>query len=244
MVTNRLSIVLLLLAGLAPACASAPAYVGLNADELLAYAQARYDEEDWNEAIASLDRLILGAPGFGQLPRARLLLARSYYNKEDYLTAASEFVRLINNHPTHEVVPEAALGVCRAYAALSPIPQRDQSYTEQAIRSCQNVVTDHAGSAFADSAVTVQAEMRGKLAQKDLERGIFYFRRGLLDSALIFFEDVVESYPDTDAAPEALLHIVRTYERFGYEEDAQEARERLLSLYPDSPQARAVANGQ
>lgn len=222
------------------ACTSAPAYVGLTAPQLLEYSRAAYEREDWDEAVRALERLVQGAPGFDEMAEARILLAQAYLNKGDYLTASSEFVRFSSTYPTHELMPEAALGLCRSHARLSPILDRDQQYTVQALTSCQAVTLDYPGMAQAADADSIRSAMVEKLAWKDIGRGEFYFRRGLLDSGLIYFEQALDLYPETTAAPAALLFIYRTYERLGYEEEAIEARQRLFDRYPDSPQAQEV----
>jgi len=58
---------------------------------------------------------------------------------------------------------------------------------------------------------------------------------------------VVESYPDTEYAPKALLGIMEAYGEIvedspglGYEEEDELARERLLTQYPLSPEAEQV----
>jgi outer membrane protein assembly factor BamD (BamD/ComL family) len=86
--------------------------------------------------------------------------------------------------------------------------------------------------------------MRLKLAEKDYLNASFYFRRKLYDSALIYFEFVARDFGDTEWAPRALLGIYRCNKAIGYDDLADEVKERLLSLYPDSPAAAEVrANG-
>ena len=222
------------------ACTSAPPYAGLTATALLEYSRAAYEREEWDEAVEALERLVQGAPGFDQMAEARMLLAQAYLNKGDYVTANSEFVRFSSTYPTHELMTEAALGLCRSNARLSPITDRDQHFTVQALTSCQAVTLDYAGTPQAAEADSIQAAMIEKLAWKDLDRGEFYFSRGLLDSGLIYFEQVLQTYAETTAAPAALLFIYRTYQRLEYEEEATDTRQRLLDRYPDSPEAQEV----
>ncbi len=222
------------------ACASTPPYFGLTASQLLEYSQEAFDREDWDEAVTALERLVQGAPGFDQMAEARMLLAQAYLNKGDYITANSEFVRFSSTYPTHELMSDAALGLCRSHSRLSPILDRDQQYTVQALSSCQAVTLDYPGTPEAAEADSIRDVMVEKLAWRDVGRGEFYFRRGLLDSGLIYFEQALESFPDTNAAPAALLFIYRSYQRLEYEEEAVEARQRLLDRYPDSPEAEEV----
>jgi outer membrane protein assembly factor BamD len=168
-------------------------------------------------------------------------LASAYYLDEQYITAASEYTRFLDRYPGHPRAPEAALGVCRAYSALSPISQRDQTFTGQALAVCRNVVTDYPTLEVAQEAAEHANEMRGKLARKIYENGAFYLRRGLNDSAIIYFQDVVNDFPETTYAPQALLGIIQAYEAIGYEDEVQQARDRLMTDYPDSEAARSLS---
>lgn len=238
--SGRTRVLSALVVCLGAACSSTPPYFGLTASQLLEYSQEAFDREDWDEAVTALERLVQGAPGFDQMAEARMLLAQAYLNKGDYITANSEFVRFSSTYPTHELMTDAALGLCRSHSRLSPILDRDQQYTVQALSSCQAVTLDYPGTQEAAEADSIRNVMVEKLAWKDVNRGEFYFRRSLLDSGLIYFEQALEDYPDTTAAPAALLFIYRTYQRLEYEEEATEARQRLLDRYPDSREAEEV----
>ena len=222
------------------ACASTPKFQGMGAGELFALGQSEFDEGDYGEAAEALDRLILTFPEFPQVADARLLLARAYFADEQYLIASDEFRRFLERHGGHPRAPEAALGVCQSQAALSPISQRDQLYTLQAVTVCQNVVSDYRGSPQAAEADSVANDMRGKLAKKEYENGDFYFRRGGMDSAIVYWEIVVEEYADTEWAPRALLGIIRAYQEIGYDDLVEEYTLQLLNSYPDSAEAREI----
>ena len=88
------------------------------------------------------------------------------------------------------------------------------------------------------SQAEIQLSMYNKLAEADYSRGKHYFKRGLYDSALIFFEDVLEGFPDSEWAPWSMHEIILTFERIGYDTDAAEYRRRLIQNYPDSEAAK------
>lgn len=224
-------------------CRSAPPYQGLTAGEIHALAQTEFDKGDYDDAIEALNRLLLTFPQYERAPEARFLMARAHFQEEEYISAASEWTRFLDRYPTHAAAPEAALGICRANAALSPDPQRDQTYTEQALTVCRNVVQDYQGDPVAAEAAEIANRMRAKLARKLYEVGDYYFSRDLYDSAIIYFQLVDERYGDTEWAPRAVLAIMRSYEAIGYEDLAEEARDRLLNVYGTSPEAQRVANG-
>ena len=228
-----------LLAGIA-ACASTSKYEGLDAMGVYAMGQEEMAREDYGDAAETLDRLLLVYPTFEQAAEASFLLGSAYFLDEKYITAASQYTTFLDRYPTHPRAPEAALGVCRSYASLSPISQRDQTFTDQALVVCRNVVGDYQGTEVAEQAAQLANDMRSKLARKIYENGSYYLRRDLNDSAIIYFEDVVANYPETTYAPKALLGIIEAYQEIGYEDEVERARNRLLNQYPDSEEARSL----
>jgi outer membrane protein assembly factor BamD len=222
------------------ACASTSRYEGLDAQALYRMAQEEYEAGKYRNAAETLDRLLLAFPTFEQAAQAFLLMAEAYYEDEQYITASSEYTRFLDRYPAHPRAPEAALGVCRSYVGLSPISQRDQTFTDQALTVCRNVVADYRGTPVAEEALAHVEEMRDKLARKDYESGFYYLRRDLYLPSVVYFELVVERYPETAWAPKALMGIIEAYEAIGYEDEVDEAEQQLLSRYPDSPEAREI----
>lgn len=228
-----------LLAALA-GCASGSKYQGLDAAGVYQMALQEYENGDYGDAAETLDRLLLSYPSFEQAAEAYFLMAEAYFQDEQYITSSSEYTRFLDLYPAHPNAPRAALGVCRSYANLSPISQRDQTFTDQALTVCRNVVADYQGRPEAQEAGAIANEMRDKLAKKVYENGSYYLRRQFWDSAVIYFEGVVQNYPETEWAPRALVGIIQAYQEIGYEEEVELARTQLLTRYPDSPEARAL----
>jgi outer membrane protein assembly factor BamD len=222
-------------------CASGPWWEGLTGVELWNKGRAEFEDGDYGDASETLGRLILEFPNFAQAAEAQFMLARSYFRDEQFISSQSEYTRFLDRYPAHPRAPEAALGVCRSNEALSPISQRDQTFTEQAIQVCRNVATDWAGTPQAEEAAQVVREMREKLAKKAYENAYYYHRRTLLDPALIYYQDLVEDYPETTFAPKALAGMIEIYTVFGYDDEVESARTRLLQDYPDSPEAAAIS---
>ena len=222
------------------ACSSTSPYQGLEPEDLFAMASMEYDEGEYDNAIEALERLLASFGNWPRLPEARLLLGHARFAKEDYLTARTEYGRFLDRYPSHEGAPAASLGVCRSLAELSPHPQRDQGFTQDAWTACRNVVLDHRGSPEAAEGAEIANRMRLKLAESEFGRGEFYFRRKLYDSAIVYYEFVVNLYSETEFAPRALLGLYRSNLAIGYEDLAEEAKARLLAEYPDSEAAQEI----
>jgi outer membrane protein assembly factor BamD len=227
---------LLILSG----CASTAPWLTMDADALYAFAREKVEDEKWNEAVSSLERFLFAYPGDARQPEARMALGRAHFAKKEYLTSAAEFDRFLQRHPNHGLAPTASLERCRSYVALAPVSQRDQSYTERAVDACRETINEFPGLSVADSARTLQREMIERLAEREYQDGFFYERRGLFDSAILVYQDLVDFFPQTAWAPKGLMGLYRSYRAIRWDTEADQVRDRLLLNYPDSPEAASL----
>jgi outer membrane protein assembly factor BamD len=221
------------------ACGGGLPYPGLTIDEVYALGLQAREQEEWQEAVDAFEYVIF-SQGFNRVAEARLLLAEAHYMDGAYIEARSEYQRVIDRWPADTVAVTAALGVCRSLAGLSPITQRDQSYTRQARLSCRQVAADFAGTVMGLEAGQLADEMMLKLAERDYDTGLHYLKRGLFDSALLYFEQVADEFSETEWAPWALYQMVDVFGRIGYLRDVETTRDLLLQTYPDSEPAQLL----
>ncbi|TVP74799.1 MAG: outer membrane protein assembly factor BamD [Gemmatimonadales bacterium] len=223
------------------ACASTSPWETMEAEEeLWEFAMEAYEDEDWDDAIGAMEALMFRSPGFERMPELRMYLARAHFGKGEYLTAAAEFERFLQRYSNHGLAPEASLGVCRSHVRLAPNPQRDPEHTELAVTTCGQTASEFAGMNVAEEARDHRDEMTSRLAQRRLEQARFYQRRALHDSAIMYFQDLVDRFPETEQAARGYLGLYRSYREIGWDEEAERARERLLENYPDSRAARTI----
>ena len=224
------------------ACGGSIPFPGMTATEIYNLGVQAMEEERWDAAVNAFEAMILTS-GFEFAAEARLRLAQSEFARENYIEARSEYQRTLDRFPTDTTASHAALGICRSLAELSPTPHRDQSFTRQARTSCRQVASDYAGTLVGLRASEVAAEMFDKLAEQDYNTGLHYLKRNLLDSAILYFEAVENTYPQSTWAPWALLKKIEVFEKIGYSQDVEETREKLLELYPESEPAQLLDNG-
>ena len=221
-------------------CASTPEYQGWTPEQLYQYGDEALNAGDWGEAQSAFERLVISFPAFEEAVAARHGLAESFYFDEEYLSAVSEYTRIVQVYPDDPRTPEAWMGLCRSYAALAPHPQRDQQYTVQARTTCQNVANDFRGTPVGDSASATTGLMTARLAERAYAEGHFYMQRDVLESAELVFLDLLDTFPGTPSVPSALARLVEIYTVWGWEDQLDVQRARLLSEFPNSPEARAL----
>lgn len=232
-----------LLVGLALLAACATKQVNpatLTPDDLYQRATTAYTARSFTRAIPLLEAFVQQHGGDARAPEAQMMLAKAHYAKHDYITAAAEYQRLVEAYPNSPLNLEARFAICQSYLQLSPKPALDQEYTRAALGHCQSVATSFPGTPQAEQATKVVADLNEKLAKKMYDNAIFYFKRRAYDAAIVYFGQVLDTYPTTTLAPASLQKMVETYNILGYVEEAAQARDRLLKDYPESAEARAL----
>ena len=199
-------------------------------------------EEDWTKAERAFEA-VLRTAGFDRGAEARLNLGRVLFEKKDYILARAEYQRVLDRYTADTTAPYASLGICASHAGESRRVERDQSSTMQAEVICAQVARDYAGTLIGLDAENIRRVMYDKLAQKDYVRGQYYQRRNFLDSAIRYYESLIEARPDSKWVPWALYQLVRVSERIGYEDDAAEHRDRLMGEFADSEPAKLLTAG-
>ena len=236
----RLTTLILILPLLAACASRGPAIHQLDADALFNYGLERMAERDWSDAVTAFERFTLVYPTHPRIAEARYRLGEAYMARKEYVTAAMELNRLANDYPAGPWADDARFQVCLAYHELSPEPPHDQEYTRTAIGHCESLVAYYPESEYVARAREMVTELVSRLAEKDYRTAAGYERRRALDSALIYYQQVVENFAATPWAPRALLRMHDIYVRLEYEQEAEAAKNMLLRDFPTSPEARQL----
>ena len=217
-------------------------FPGLTALEVYNLGVQAMQEERWGAAVKAFENVLLTS-SFEFAAESRLQLARAEYEQEHFIESQAEYQRTLERWPADTTAPHAALGVCRSLAGLSPITHRDQGFTRQARTSCRQVASDFAGTIVGLRASELATDMHDKLAERDYNTGLHYLKRNLFDSAILYFEEVEQTYAESEWAPWALLKMIEAFERIGYTRDVEDYSAKLLELYPESEPAQLLENG-
>ncbi len=199
-------------------------------------------EEDWDKAERAFEA-VLRTTGFLRGAEARLNLGRVLFAKKDFILSRAEYQRVLDRYTGDTIAPYASLGICQSLAAESPRVERDQSSTAQAEVLCAQVARDYAGTLIGLDAEALRGEMYDKLAEKEYSRGRYYQRRNFLDSAIQYYDALIEDRPRSKWAAWALYQLVAISKKIGYDDDADVYRQRLMSDFPDSEPAKLLNKG-
>ncbi len=207
------------------------------------WALQRMEAGRYQAAVRAFRDLLFREPQTPTADSARLMIAESHLRAGDNLLAASEFTQFHQTRPNSPLADDAQLGTCRAYWQTSPGLPRDQEFTHKAIEECTRLIEFFPRSQHVEQAREILREARQKAAAKNLRTGTWYFNHGLLEAAIIYLEDIVQTYPEADVMPRVLYLLYNSYSVIGFQAEADATRQRLITAYPGSEEAGQVGDG-
>ena len=225
---------------LAAACGGNGPPGGLAPADLFAWSQANFDEEDYGSASSGFQAFMLRDPLSPLTDSAQYLLAEAQLRNGQELEAAEEFSRLATGRPNSPWADDAQFGACRAYHEASPKVSLSQEFTRRAIEECQRLLQFFPASELAAEAQRQLAVSRAKLAAKSFSVGEYYFDREFYESARLYYEKALSEQPAQELMPELLAQLYESYSNMGFDSEARSVRERLVTEFPDSEEARRV----
>jgi len=153
---------------------------------------------------------------------AQYYLAESYFLNKEYVEAISEYDNLVRYKSYSPFVERSRFRICQAFEKKSPKYYLDQDYTIGAIERYQEFIEDFPGSEHVAEANEAIRKLRSKQAKKVYESGILYIKLDEYQAALTYFNDVVETYYDTDYIDKARLKVIEMHIKLGEIDKAKE----------------------
>ncbi|MEJ2313127.1 MAG: outer membrane protein assembly factor BamD [Gemmatimonadales bacterium] len=206
------------------------------------WSQDKFDSGDYHAAIRGFEDFLLRDPLNPLADSAKLMLGEAYLLTDQELLAANEFEQLATTRPNSPLADDAQYGACRAEWAISPKVGRDQESTARTMETCRELIEYFPRSKWVPAADSILGEARTKMAEAEYQIGLWYFKRGFYESANIYLQEVLATYPGAPIEPEVLATLYKSLRRVGFEREANDALEKLLTEYGDTPQAQELAS--
>jgi outer membrane protein assembly factor BamD len=209
-------------------------------DALYAESMRQFEARRWANAARGFERLTTELPARDpRLASVYFHLGSAQQRMGEYLTAAQTFQRVSESFPDDTLADDALFQAGRSYSALWRKPTLDAQHGHSAMNVYQTLVVLYPGSPLLSETQAEIARLEQMLATKDYEAGYHYFRLRAYDSAIIYFTDVIEKYPNAARTRSAYLRLLESYRAIRYTEDARELCTAMLARYPgDSEIAR------
>src|SRR3982751_6671180 len=208
------------------------AYVARDVSSLYAAAKRSMDQGDYLQAAKLFDEVERQHPYSVWARRAQIMSAFNYYLAQKYTDAISSAQRFLTIHPGNAEAPYAHYLVAMSYYQQIADVTRDQAITQQAADSFGELIRRYPDSRYAADARLKLDLIYDHLAGKEMEVGRFYQRSGNWLAATYRFREVVDKYPTTSHAPEALERVVESNLALGLPEEARKTAAVLGRNYP------------
>lgn len=215
-------------------------------------AKLLYEAGKYRDAAEAFETVLGIGRGTEMGKEAQFMLAESYHKSKQYILAAAEFERFVTFFPKDDKKARAEFLSAESYYKLSPVYKLDQEYTNKSIESFRLYLNNNPSDSLVDQASDRIKEMREKLARKLFEAAEYYVRTADIsvrtnqyESAAIYYDNILEKYPETSYAERALAYEIqalvnsadksvreRQLERY---EKAVAQYEKYLQLFPNGP---------
>ena len=192
------------------------------------------EKKDYKAAVKKFEEVDRQHPYSEWARKALLMSAYAYYQGSYYdetITASNRYVTL---HPGSADAPYAQYLMAAAYFDEIPDVTRDQSRTEKALASLDEVIRKYPTSEYAQSAKQKVMVARDQLAGKEMAIGRYYLEKKDYTGAINRFKIVVTKYQTTRLVEEALMRLTESYMALGIINEAQTAAAVLGHNFPDS----------
>jgi outer membrane protein assembly factor BamD len=172
---------------------------------------ALFEEEKYDDAAYGFDLVTRIGRGTNFSKDAQFYLAESYFFDRQYILAASEYERFISYYPQDEKRQQVEFKLALCFYEQSPRYRLDQTQTRRAIQLFRLFNNKYPDSELVVESAQKIDELRNKLARKSFEAGEFYLRTSRYVAASIYFDQVVDQYPESKWAEQSLLKQIETY---------------------------------
>jgi outer membrane protein assembly factor BamD len=208
------------------------AYVARDVSTLYAAAKRTMDQQDYERAAKLFDEVERQHPYSVWARRAQLMSAFNYYLGKKYTDAISSAQRFVTIHPGNSEAPYAQYLIAMSYYQQIADVTRDQAITTQASQAFGELIRRYPETRYAADSRLKLDLINDHLAGKEMEVGRFYQRSGNWLASTYRFREVVDKYPTTSHAPEALERLVESNLALGLPEEAHKSAAVLGKNYP------------
>lgn len=166
--------------------------------------------------------------------KSLIMSAYAYYEAGAYDDCVNSARRYVTLHPGSPDAAYAQFLIGSSYFDQIPEISRDQTRTEKAVESLEEVSRKYPNSEYSVAAKRKIEMARDQLAGKEMEVGRWALQRREYTGAINRFKVVVTRYQRTRHVEEALMRLTEAYMALGIVDEAQTSAAVLGHNFPES----------
>jgi len=215
----------------------------LDAKALYEKGKAALNSGDYAMAIEHFEKLESRYPFRIYAQQAKLDIAYAYYKFGEPESAISTADLFIKTYPRHPNVDYAYY--IRGVASYTPErsffdklfkldpAHRDPRAALKSFQYFSGLIEHYPDSKYVDDTIQRMIHLENYLARHELHVANYYMKRGAYVAAVNRAEYVIENYPRSTSAPDAIDMMVKAYRKLGLDDLADDAKRVLLLNQPD-----------
>jgi len=213
------------------------------AEELYSKAMELYEKNNFLDAYEMFQQCRTRYPISELGIKSELKMADCLYYQKQYETAFTKYQEFSRLHPKYQFIDYVhyQMGMCY-YKRICSL-DRDQTFTQEAIKNFEILITQFPSSPYTPSAKKKIEKCKKHLAKHILYIADFYYRTKAYNAALFRYLEALNNYRDYIASPDLLRFKIGTlYLQINQPENARDQFIALLKEYPQSSVAPLAKN--
>ncbi len=235
MTRYSLFLVVCALCVLLPACSVKKPPTG---EDYYQQAQLNFANKEYHAAIENYQYVVDKYPFSPYAEESEMKIGLAYYRNKDYAQAVAALDDFQRMHPTSKNLQLVSYYIAMSYFDQIGREDQDQSKTELALARFKVIEQRFPESEFAELAKEKGEICREVLARHQKVVGDYYYKRANFRAAESRLAELMQKYPDTPVAPDALWELGVALEKEGKRYSAAQAFAAMAQHYPATPYAK------
>jgi outer membrane protein assembly factor BamD len=207
-------------------------------EDYYAQGQLNFATKEYKAAIENYQQVIDKYPFSPYAEDAEMKIGLAYYQQKDYAEAIGALDDFERMHPTSKNLELVSYYIGLSYYDQIGREDQDQGKTVAALRRFQELEQRFPEGDFAELAHDKVLVCREMLARNQMIVGNYYYKRANFRAAESRFAELLQKYPETPVAPDALFELGISLEKEGKRYSAAQAFAAVKKHFPNSGYAK------
>ena len=207
-------------------------------EDYYAQGQLNFATKEYKAAIENYQQVIDKYPFSPYAEDAEMKIGLAYYQTKDYAEAIGALDDFQRMHPTSKNLELVTYYIGLSYYDQMGREDQDQAKTMAALKRFQELEERFPEGNFAELAHDKVVVCREMLARNQMIVGNYYYKRANFRAAESRFAELLQKYPDTPVAPDALFELGISLEREGKRYSAAQAFAAVEKHFPNTTYAK------
>jgi outer membrane protein assembly factor BamD len=207
-------------------------------EDYYAQGQLNFATKEYKAAIENYQQVIDKYPFSPYAEDAEMKIGLAYYQQKDYAEAIGALDDFQRMHPTSKNLELVTYYIGLSYYDQIGREDQDQGKTVAALKRFQELEQRFPEGDFAQLAHDKVLVCREMLARNQMIVGNYYYKRANFRAAESRFAELLQKYPETPVAPDALFELGISLEKEGKRYSAAQAFAAVRKHFPDSGYAK------